>query len=90
MSLTILIRPDGDSQAIYDETLDLRSLGPTLIQRASHVEPSKEGLWYADLSPVGGPKLGPFDLRTKAIKAEIFWLNQWLLSNCKGTKDSTS
>ena len=30
------------------------------IRRASHVEPDEAGRWWADLSPVGGPRLGPF------------------------------
>lgn len=80
MSQVILIRPDGNSQAIYDETLDLRSLGAPSIQRASHVEPDKDGLWNADLSPIGGPMLGPFEKRSEAIQAEIEWLQHWLQS----------
>ena len=42
---------------------------------ASHVEPVGEGQWQADLSPVGGPLLGPYDTRTEAIQAEVDWLN---------------
>lgn len=32
--------------------------------------------WVADLSPVGGPCLGPFKDRTRAIDAEVMWLNE--------------
>ena len=34
------------------------------------------GRWLADLSPSGGPTLGPFDERSQAIGAEIDWLNE--------------
>ena len=40
------------------------------ITRASHVEPDAEGRWLADLTPVAGPVLGPFDLRSEALAAE--------------------
>ncbi|MEQ8786545.1 MAG: hypothetical protein RIC55_09610 [Pirellulaceae bacterium] len=57
-------------------------LGPDLveqssdvrIERASHVEPNPDGTWSADLSPVGGPTLGPFGLRSRALDAEVAWL----------------
>lgn len=32
--------------------------------------------WTADLSPVGGPKLGLFQTRTEALQAEFDWLEQ--------------
>ena len=47
--------------------------------RASHVEPDAAGQWSADLAPVGGPKLGPFDTRADALAAEIVWLNRYRL-----------
>ena len=50
----------GDCSAIYDESLDLRTLGRPEISRASHVEPTIDGQWTADLPPVHGPTLGPF------------------------------
>lgn len=78
MPLTLVIRPDGDAVAIYDETLDLRPLGHLSIQRASRLEPDPEGNWTADLSPVGGPTLGPFRFRSSALQAEICWLTGWL------------
>lgn len=59
---------------IYSDKLKfLQSLGETVIKRASHVEP--EGThFYADMHPVGGPKLGPFDTHAAAIEAEIAWI----------------
>lgn len=32
--------------------------------------------WQADMSPVGGPVLGPFKTREEALKAEHDWLVQ--------------
>jgi hypothetical protein len=47
--------------------------------RASHVEPDDRGRWLADLSPIGGPVLGPFDRRSEALEAEVTWLEEnWL------------
>ena len=74
-----LIIQGGNVRCIYAETLDLRGLGKPNITRASHVEPDSAGRWIADLAPVGGPKLGPFDKRTDALAAEVQWLrDNWL------------
>lgn len=49
------------------------------IARGAHVEPDPEGRWVADLSPVRGPVLGPFSLRSQALQAEQEWLEaNWL------------
>jgi hypothetical protein len=54
-------------------------LGQLTITRASHVEPDNRGLWQADLTPVGGPLLGPFERRSEALAAERDWLeSHWL------------
>ncbi len=38
-----------------------------------------QGRWHADLSPVGGPVLGPFGQRSAALAAETSWLDEhWL------------
>ena len=76
----LVVTPQGEARCIYSEEIDLRSLGTLTIRRASHVEPSDDGRWLADLSPVGGPVLGPFDLRTEALSAEVSWLEQHWLS----------
>lgn len=72
--MQIVIRTDGSAQCLYGEAIDLRQLGALAISRASHVEPDATGHWVADLSPVGGPKLGPFATRRQALVAEEAWL----------------
>jgi hypothetical protein len=78
--MRLLVKPDGTIWAIYDETLDLAVLGRPTITRASHVEPDEENRWRADMSPVGGPVLGPFDRRSEALKAERVWLELYWLT----------
>jgi hypothetical protein len=69
----------GVVRCLYSEALDLLSFGVASIRRASHVEPDDDGKWYADLSPVHGPRLGPFLLRSQALDAERDWLEaHWL------------
>jgi hypothetical protein len=77
-----IVHPEGTVRCLYDETLDLSQLGPVSIRRASHVEPTQQGQWQADLSPVDGPVLGPFPLRSEALTAEVEWLQtNWLVSD---------
>ena len=80
--MELLITPEAMIRCLYDETLELTALGQPQIQRGSHVEPTTDGNWTADLSPVSGPLLGPFPRRSEALAAEVAWLEQhWLLSN---------
>lgn len=78
-TLTLNFRPDGVIRTLYDEAVDLSSLGEIEIRRGSHVEPilggPNNGMWQADLSPVGGPVLGPFAKRSAALQAEHRWLD---------------
>jgi hypothetical protein len=79
--MKLLVKPDGSVCAVYDETIDLGVLGQLMITWASQVEPDEEGRWQADLTPVGGPLLGPFERRSEALEAERHWLeNHWLTS----------
>jgi hypothetical protein len=78
--IEVVVVPDGMVKMIFDERYDLRVIGCARIARASHVEPTDGGQWTADLSPVGGPTLGPFDQRREALAAEVRWLQQnWLI-----------
>lgn len=77
---TIRIDEDGNITAIYGEVIDWFAFGLEHdIRRASHVEPSPGGFWYADLAPVGGPKLGPFGRRSEALAAEVEWLERHVI-----------
>ena len=58
--MELIIHPDGTIRCLYDEGLDLHTLGQPRISRASHVEPTGDGRWTADLGLVGGPVLGRF------------------------------
>jgi len=78
--MLLVIDPQGEVRCLYTEVLDLSSLGPLTIQRASHVEPDSQGQWWADLSPVAGPRLGPFTLRSQALAAEHGWLQRHRLT----------
>jgi hypothetical protein len=78
--MELVIAPDGHARAIYAEDLDLRALGPLEISRASHVDPTPDGRWSADLRPARGPVLGPFPHRSEALAAEHEWLcAHWLV-----------
>jgi hypothetical protein len=73
----VSIRPDGAIEFVYDDALrGLFALGRVTIRRASHVEPTSDGRWTADLGPSGGPVLGPFDRRAEALAAERAWLDE--------------
>lgn len=68
--------PNGTAKMIYTEEIDLNELGELNISRASHVEPTASGKWMADMSPVGGPTLGPYKTRKEALAEEIEWLEK--------------
>jgi hypothetical protein len=77
--MDLVIHPGGTIRAIYNEEIDLCTLGHPAIIRASHVEPTPEGRWTADLRPIGGPVLSPCKRRSEALAAEIAWLEaHWL------------
>ena len=78
--MMLVIDPSGAVRCLYDEAIDLTALGPMHIERASQLEPDATGQWWADLSPVNGPKLGPFAKRSDALAAEVRWLEEYLRS----------
>ena len=82
MAVEIAITPYGQTRMVFNECIDVRKLGAIKIERGSHVEPTPDGRWTADLSPVDGPILGPFDTRKEALDAEVTWLNaNWLVKS---------
>jgi hypothetical protein len=77
--MELRIDPRGQVVCVYGEAIDLAVLGEPSIRRASHVEPDDQGRWWADLAPVGGPRLGPYARRSQALAAEVGWLEaHWL------------
>ncbi len=77
--LIINFNEDGTADTLYTEEINLKSLGDLHMKRASHVEPTEDGMWTADMSPVNGPILGPFETRTIALQAEVEWLKKNIL-----------
>ena len=78
--MDLLIETSGAVRCVFGEVIDLGQLGQLSIRRGSHVEPTPDGQWTADLAPVQGPLLGPFPTRTAALNAEVSWLQEhWLL-----------
>lgn len=75
----LVIEPAGHVRSLYGEAIDLGALGSLVIRRGSLVEPTADGQWLCDLSPVSGPLLGPFGCRSQALSAEVAWLeSNWL------------
>jgi hypothetical protein len=84
-SNTIQVLSDGRVQFIYSdelsEMLDLPGCESVSITRASHVEPTADGRWTADMKPMLGPILGPFATRAAALSAEVDWLDAKLFGS---------
>ena len=75
--MNINITVTGELQFIYTDDLQLLlELGTPHVRRASHVEPTENGQWTANMSPVCGPVLGPFTLRSEALAVEANWLSE--------------
>ena len=82
--MQLVIQSDGHVRCVYSEEIPLCTLGSLEICRGSHVEPADNGQWFADLSPVEGPLLGPFEQRSSALAAELDWLEKnWLTSSAQ-------
>jgi hypothetical protein len=70
---------NGEIKYLYNETINLNSLGEADIQRASYVEPSDDK-WYVDFSPIGEDKIiKGFGTRSEAIKYEIKYIENNIL-----------
>lgn len=78
--MILSISQDGTTTAVYTEAIDLERLGRVSITKhVSHVEPDDFGHWWADLSPINGPKLGPFHRRSECVAAEVAYIEQNVL-----------
>jgi hypothetical protein len=73
----LLVGVDGSVRAVWDDDMAwLRDESRCEVRRASHVEPTAEAEWTADMGPSGGGVLGPFPLRRDALAAERKWLEE--------------
>ena len=70
--MTLTIDPAGNLRCLYTELLPLGNIGIVSIRRASHVEPTDQGEWTAEI--IDGPTLGPFPTRSAALLAEVDYL----------------
>lgn len=89
MARRMMIIKKDSIQHVYSDKLkglSNRKGVQATTKRASHVEPTSDNQWTADMSPVGGPMLGPFETRQLALDAE----NEWLLQNALGDDDEES
>jgi hypothetical protein len=79
-TFNIAVETDGTATLIYDDAhADFLAQGTAVVTRASNVEPAPQGAgWVADMSPVGGPTLGPYALRSQALAAEVAYLERLL------------
>ena len=86
---SIIFDTKGGVRFIHDDSLMALvkdSVDDVVIRRASYVEPTDDGLWEADMSPVYGPVLGPFDTRGEALSEEVAWLAERMIPVPKETK----
>jgi len=76
--MTLTVSPSGLITYVHTDALAplVADAATVQITRASNVEPDPGGQWWANLAPVGGPSLGPFDLRRDALAAEVAWLDR--------------
>jgi hypothetical protein len=78
--MQLVVSAGGTIRCLYDESIELAAFGSLSISRGSFVEPTTDGQWLCDLSPVNGPMLGPFLSRSQALAAEVNWLEVFWLS----------
>ena len=79
--MLMIFDTNGSISCLYSDILELDQIGRLTISRGSHVEPTLDGQWTADMSPVCGPVLGPYRSRKEALAAEVDWLEaNWLAS----------
>lgn len=66
--MRVLIDKQGVLQFVYQEEVDLSSLGKHMICRASQVEPDADGTWYVAI--IGGITKRGFTSRSSALRWE--------------------
>ena len=76
----IFIRPNGTINCIYTDDIRflISSAQQVNIRRVSNVEPTTDGQWVADMSPIDGPESPAFDRRADALTWEKDWIENYL------------
>ena len=75
-----LFKKGGPLEKFYP----LFEAGDPKIRRASHVEPTPDGRWQTDLSPIRGPLLSPTNRRATALVEEVKWIQEHFIRNVPG------
>lgn len=80
MDHTLLIAPDGTLHGVYTDIIDLRTIGPLTVQRASVVTFDHETQGWISTLLQDGTRLGPFQTRREAVIAEHNVLTERLIA----------
>lgn len=67
---------NGEAVFIYEDGHPCLDLGRVQTKRASHVEPTENGLWCADMSPIDGPLLEETRSRKQSVSREHQWISE--------------
>lgn len=92
--LKLKISKSGEITYIYNDLLaGLAQNNGASIRRVSHVEPTADGKWEAQMLDFN-VTLGPFRLRSEALEAEMQFLDEKLfgmkgMENGKNENDTT-
>ena len=67
----------GEVGTIYSDDLKelFNNFSNVQVARLSHVEPTKDGKWQADMSPIGGKSLPETDTREESLALEVENIN---------------
>lgn len=81
--MRIKINTDGTINLLYTEDICVEELGKVdSIKRLFHVEPNQDNQWTATVNMDTSKcvTLGPFNKRSKALDAEVAWIEENILS----------
>ena len=78
--MQLVVTPAARSAACTPRRSTWRRSAASRSPAPATSSPTPDGRWTADMTPVGGPVLGPFDRRSEALEAEHAWLEaHWLV-----------
>lgn len=72
MSLKIFVKPSGSVVSLYNEKLDIRKLGNSVMRRVASIEPGEgqeASQWVVTLEE-NKTRIGCFSLRSEALEFE--------------------